>query len=59
MYSKELMEVYERAMRHGNQYERDTALLDIQESFKDDQVISEEQYNYLRQLYDTLSRLGS
>lgn len=59
MYSEELMKVYERAITQGNQHERDTAKLDIQENFEDDQVISKEQYDYLMKLYDTFSRLGS
>ena len=59
MYSEELMKVYERAITQGNQHERDTAKLDIQENFEDDQVISKEQYDYLMKLYDTFTRLGS
>lgn len=59
MYSEELMRVYETAIRQGNQHERGCAKLDIRENFKDDQVISKEQYDHLMQLYDTFTKLGS
>lgn len=53
-----LVVIFDRSIRQGNDHERSVARIDIEKA-RSEEAITEEQYKYLRSLYETIQKCGS